>query len=109
MPSPCALSGTIHANPSQALRALELAFARAHVFITEAHQLGGLALVLHWDMEGDHRGQLEAALLAASVRLDIASRQRLREPWEGPLEGSLYLALEHEGPDERVTIPAVPG
>ncbi|MDH4281711.1 MAG: hypothetical protein OEV36_03575 [Myxococcales bacterium] len=109
MPSPCALSGTMHATSAQALRALELAFAEAHVFITEAHQLGGLALVLHWDMEGDHRLQLQAALLAASVRLDVASRQRLQEPWQGSLEGSLHLALEHEGRDEKVKVPAVPG
>ena len=99
----------MHATTSEALQALEHAFAEAHVFVTEAHQLGGLALVLHWDMEGDHRRQLEAALLAASVRLDIASRHRLHEPWDGTLEGSLYVALEHEGRDEKVQIPSVPG
>jgi len=99
----------MHATTSKALQALERAFTEAHVFITEAHQLGGLALVLHWDMEADHRLHLEAALLAVSVRLDIASRQRLHEPWEGTLEGSLYVALEHEGRDEKVQIPSVPG
>ncbi|UCF47010.1 MAG: hypothetical protein JSU89_07465 [Myxococcales bacterium] len=99
----------MNATPAQALRALEDAFAEAHVFITEAHQLGGLALVMHWDMEGDHRRQLEAALLEVLLRLDIASRQRLHEPWEGPLEGSLYVALEHEGPDDKVKVPSVPG
>jgi hypothetical protein len=99
----------MHATTAEALQALEHAFAEAHVFITEAHQLGGLALVLHWDMEADHRVQLEATLLAAAVRLDIASRQRLHEPWQGTLEGSLYVALEHEGPDEKVPIPSVPG
>ena len=96
-------------TPSRALTALERAFNEAHVFITEAHQLGGLALVLHWDMEGDHRRQLEAALLEVSLRLDLESRQRLQEPWHGPLEGSLYVALEHEGRDEKIPIPAVPG
>jgi hypothetical protein len=99
----------MQATTSEALHALEQAFTEAHVFITEAHQLGGLALVLHWDMEADHRVQLEATLLAVSVRLDIASRQRLHEPWEGALEGSLYVALEHEGRDEKVQIPSVPG
>jgi hypothetical protein len=99
----------MHATASEALHALEQAFAEAHVFLTEAHQLGGLALVLHWDMEADHRRQLEAALLEISLRLDLSSRQCLSEPWNGTLEGSLYVALEHEGPDERVTVPAVPG
>jgi hypothetical protein len=99
----------MHATASEALHALERAFAQAHVFLTEAHQLGGLALVLHWDMEADHRRQLEAALLEISLRLDLSSRQCLSEPWIGVLEGSLYVALEHEGPDERVTVPAVPG
>ena len=99
----------MHATASEALHALEQAFAPAHVFLTEAHQLGGLALVLHWDMEADHRRQLEAALLEISLRLDLSSRQGLSEPWNGTLEGSLYVALEHEGPDERVTVPAVPG
>jgi len=109
MSSPCALSGIMHATAAEALPAVERAFANAHVFLTEAHQLGGLALVLHWDMEADHRRQLEAALLAVSLRLDIPSRERLSEPWTGTLEGSLYVALEHEGPDQRITIPAVPG
>ena len=99
----------MHATASEALHALERAFAQAHVFLTEAHQLGGLALVLHWDMEADHRRQLEAALLEISLRLDLSSRQCLSEPWKGTLEGSLYVALEHEGPDQRVTVPAVPG
>ncbi len=99
----------MHATTAQALQGLEHAFAEAHVFITEAHQLGGLALVMHWDMEGDHRRRLEAALLEVSLRLDIASRQRLHDPWKGPLEGSLYVALEHEGPDEKVRVPSVPG
>jgi hypothetical protein len=99
----------MHATAAEALHALERAFVEAHVFLTEAHQLGGLALVLHWDMEADHRRQLEAALLEVSLRLDLASRQRLREPWKGTLDGSLYVALEHEGPDQRVSVPSVPG
>jgi hypothetical protein len=99
----------MHATASEALHALEQAFAQAHVFLTEAHQLGGLALVLHWDMEADHRRQLEAALLEISLRLDLSSRQCLSEPWNGTLEGSMHVALEHEGPDQRVTVPAVPG
>jgi len=99
----------MQATVAEALHALEQAFAEAHVFITEAHQLGGLALVLHWDMEADHRRQLEAALLAVSLRLDLASRECLHEPWEKTLEGSLYVALEHEGRDEKVKVPSVPG
>ena len=99
----------MHAHAGPALLALERAFNSAHVFITEAHQLGGLALVLHWDMEGDHRRQLESALLDGGVRLDLPSRHRLHDKWEGPLEGSLYVALEHEGRDERIPVPAVPG
>lgn len=99
----------MQAHPGPALQAVERAFQSAHVFITEAHQLGGLALVLHWDMEGDHRRHLESALLQAGVRLDISSRERLHEPWRGPTEGSLYVALEHGGRDERISVPAVPG
>ena len=106
---PVALSATMRAHAGPALQLLERAFNSAHVYITEAHQLGGLALVLHWDMEGDHRLQLESALLDAGARLDIPSRQRLRDAWHGPSEGSLYVALEHEGRDERIPIPAVPG
>ncbi len=99
----------MRATAAEALQSLERAFAEAHVFITEAHQLGGLALVLHWDMEADHRREFEAALLAVLLRLDIESRKRLHDPWQGALEGSLYVALEHGGRDERVTVPAVPG
>ena len=99
----------MHATPAEAVHATEVAFARAHVFLTEAHQLGGLALVVHWHMEGDHRIQLADALLEASIALDDASLERLRKPWEGVLIGSLHVNLEHEGPDDRIPVPAVPG
>lgn len=105
----CALHGTMHATAAEALRALERAFNKAHVFITEAHQLGGLALVVHWDMEGDHRQQLVDALLEVSVNLDDDTFEELRGPWEGPLTGSLHVTLEHEGRDSKIPVPAVPG
>ena len=35
------------ARDGEALRALEAAFSKAHVFITEAHQLGGLESVVY--------------------------------------------------------------
>lgn len=109
MSEPCLLYATMHATAAEALHALEVAFEQAHVFLTEAHQLGGLALVVHWDMEGDHRRQLADALLAASVHLDDASLENLRTPWTGVLTGSLHVNLEHEGRDEKVPVPAVPG
>jgi hypothetical protein len=105
----CALKATMHATPSEALQAVERAFARAHVFLTEAHQLGGLALVVHWDMEGDHRQLLVDALLEASVDLDESAFDALQGPWNGGLTGSLHVTLEHGGRDSKVPVPAVPG
>ena len=109
MPDDCALKATMHATPDEALQAVERAFARAHVFLTEAHQLGGLALVVHWDMEGDHRQLLVDALLEEGVDLDESAYEELRGPWEGVLTGSLHVTLEHEGRDSKVPVPAVPG
>ena len=99
----------MHATPSEALQAVERAFAKAHVFVTEAHQLGGLALVVHWDMEGDHRQLLVDALLEATVDLDESAFDALRGPWKGELAGSLHVTLEHGGRDSKVPVPAVPG
>ncbi len=105
----CALTATMHATPSEALQAVERAFAKAHVFLTEAHQLGGLALVVHWDMEGDHRQLLVDALLEESVELDEGAFEELRGDWRGVLTGSLHVTLEHGGRDSKVSVPAVPG
>lgn len=105
----CALTGTMQAYPAEALQAVEHAFTKARVFVTEAHQLGGLALVLHWDMEGDHRQLLVDALLEASVDLHESSFEALCGPWEGELTGSLHITLEHGGRDSKVPVPAVPG
>jgi len=99
----------MQATPAEALQAVERAFARAHVFLTEAHQLGGLALVVHWDMEGDHRQLLVDALLEASVDLDESAFEALHGPWRGELTGSLHITLEHGGRDSKVPVPAVPG
>ncbi len=109
MSDDCALKATMHATPAEALAALERAFARSHVFLTEAHQLGGLALVLHWDMEGDHRQLLVDALLEESVALDESAFESLQGPWDGVLTGSLHVTLEHGGRDSKVDVPAVPG
>ncbi|MGB8331583.1 MAG: hypothetical protein WCE62_15760 [Polyangiales bacterium] len=109
MSDECALTATMHATASEALQAVERAFAKAHVFLTEAHQLGGLALVAHWDMEGDHRQLLVDALLEESVNLDESAFEALQGPWEGVLTGSLHITLEHEGRDSKVEVPAVPG
>ena len=109
MPSPVSLSATMHATPSVALQALERAFAKAHVFITEAHPLGGLALVVHWDMEGDHRQLLVDALLEQQVQLHGPVFEALQGPWTGPLTGSLHVTLEHEGPYGKAIVPSVPG
>lgn len=105
----CVLTATMQATPAEALQAVERAFARAHVFLTEAHQLGGLALVVHWDMEGDHRQLLVDALLEASVDLDESAFEALQGPWRGELTGSLHVTLEHGGRDSKVPVPAVPG
>ena len=109
MSEDCALTATMHATPNEALSAVERAFAKAHVFLTEAHQLGGLALVVHWDMEDDHRQLLVDALLEESVDLDASAFEALQGPWEGVLTGSLHVSLEHEGRDSKVPVPAVPG
>jgi hypothetical protein len=77
--------------------------------LTEAHQLGGLALVVHWDMEDDHRQLLVDALLEESIDLDESAFEALKGPWEGVLNGSLHVTLEHEGRDSKVPVPAVPG
>jgi hypothetical protein len=100
---------TMHATPSEALQAVERAFARAHVFLTEAHQLGGLALVVHWDMEGDHRQLLVDALVEVEVDLHESAFEALQGPWKGELSGSLHVTLEHGGRDSKVPVPAVPG
>ncbi len=103
------LSATMHATPAKALHAVEEAFNKAHVFVTEAHQLGGLALVVHWDMEGDHRQLLVDALLEADVDLHESVFEELQGLWRGPLTGSLHITLEHEGRDSKVPVPSVPG
>lgn len=105
----CVLTATMHATPSQALQAVERAFNKAHVYVTEAHQLGGLALVVHWDMEADHRQLMVDALDEASVDLHESAYDALRGPWNGELSGSLHITLEHEGRDSKVPVPAVPG
>ena len=99
----------MHATPSGALQAVERAFAKAHVFVTEAHQLGGLALVVHWDMEADHRQLLVDALLEEAVNLHESAFDALKGPWKGELSGSLHVTLEHGGRDSKVPVPAVPG
>lgn len=104
-----ALTATMRATPSEALQAVERAFAKAHVFVTEAHQLGGLALVVHWEMEADHRQLLVDALLEESVLLHESVFEALQGPWEGTLDGSLHVTLEHGGRDSKVPVPAVPG
>lgn len=109
MTDPHALTATMHATPSEALQAVERAFLKAHVFVTEAHQLGGLALVVHWEMEADHRQLLVDALLEAEVNLDESAFEALQGDWQGELEGSLHVTLEHGGRDSKVPVPAVPG
>ncbi len=104
-----ALTANMEATPSEALQALERAFAKAHVFLTEAHQLGGLALVVHWDMEADHRQLLVDALLEESVNLHESAFEALQGPWEDAMTGSLHVTLEHGGRDSKVPVPAVPG
>ncbi len=79
------------------------------MYVTEAHQLGGLALVVHWDMEADHRQLLVDALLDVDVDLDEGVFEELQGPWRGPLTGSLHVTLEHEGRDSKVPVPSVPG
>ena len=109
MSEECALTANMEATPSTALQAVERAFARAHVFLTEAHQLGGLALVVHWDMEADHRQLLVDALLEESVNLHEDAFEELQGPWKGVLTGSLHVTLEHGGRDSKVPVPSVPG
>ncbi|MFZ1865356.1 MAG: hypothetical protein WAU39_14115 [Polyangiales bacterium] len=109
MSNECALTATMHATAAEALQAVERAFAKAHVFVTEAHQLGGLALVVHWDMEGDHRQLLVDALLEAAVNLDEGAFDVLQGSWKGELTGSLHVTLEHGGRDSKVPVPSVPG
>ena len=104
-----ALTANMEATPSGALQAVERAFAKAHVFVTEAHQLGGLALVVHWDMEADHRQLLVDALLEEAVNLHESAFDALKGPWEGAMTGSLHVTLEHGGRDSKVPVPAVPG
>lgn len=99
----------MHATPAEALQAVERAFAKGHVFLTEAHQLGGLALVVHWDMEGDHRQLLVDALLEENVELDESAFEALQGEWPGVMTGSLHVTLEHDGRDSKVPVPAVPG
>ena len=109
MTEPASLTATMQATAPEALQALERAFNRAHVFLTEAHQLGGLALVVHWDMEGDHRQLLVDALLEELVQLHESAFDALQGPWRGTLTGSLHVTLEHGGPDRKSVVPAVPG
>ena len=101
--------GTMRGTVSQALQAVERACLKAHVFVMNAQQLGGLALVAQWEMEGDHRQSFVDALAEQGVFVDEASAETLAGQWLGELSGSLHVSLEHEGPDEKVTIPAVPG
>jgi len=103
------LAASMRATPTEALSAVRSAFSLAHVFLTEAHLLGGLALVVHWDMEEDHRADIVHELNKVAVTLDADSLRGLAAPWTHPIEGSLHVALRHGGPDVKVPVPAVPG
>jgi hypothetical protein len=99
----------MQATASEALQAVERACLKSHVFVLNAQQLGGLALVVQWEMEGDRRQSFVDALAEQTIYLDEASAETLAGPWPGELTGSLHVTLEHEGRDERITIPSVPG
>ncbi|MCA9536059.1 MAG: hypothetical protein KC593_20370 [Myxococcales bacterium] len=103
------LAASMRATPTEALPAVQSAFSLAHVYLTEAHLLGGLALVVHWDMEDDHRADIIDQLGKVAVTLDADSLRGLQAPWTHPLEGSLHVTLLHGGPDVKVPVPAVPG
>ena len=100
------LKARMRGVPSQVMPELHDAFNESHTFVTEAHQLGGLALVLEWDMEADHRIELLAALAKHGAKLDSATAEALVDsPWEGVLQGTLHVGLSHAGPDEKVVVP----
>ena len=108
-PMTAALQATMRGTAAEALQAVERACLKSHVFVMNAERLGGLALVVQWEMEGDRRQSFVDALAEQDVFLDEASADTLAGPWLGELSGSLHVSLDHEGPDEKVTIPAVPG
>lgn len=99
----------MHATASEALQAVERACLKSHVFVLNAQQLGGLALVVRWEMEGDRRQSFVAALAEQTIYLDEVSAETLAGPWPGELTGTLHVTLEHGGRDERIIVPSVPG
>lgn len=103
------LQATMRGTAADALQAVERACLKSHVFVMNAQRLGGLALVVQWEMEGDRRQSFVDALAEQNIFLDEASAETLAGPWEGELSGFLHVSLDHEGPDEKVPVPAVPG
>jgi len=79
--------------------------ALSTVSITRAETLGGLALVVTFECEGDDAPVVLARLREAGVRVTDGEHA----PSSGEVMGMLHLTLAHDGPDERVEIPKVPG
>ncbi len=100
----------MEAAPSQAFHALRQVFDELGIFLDDARQLGGLAIVLAFELDDDGRATLATELEAAGLVLTEASEEALvRGPFRAPWQATLHVSLAHPGPDERIDVPAVPG
>ncbi len=99
------LEGEIEANAATALVVARTALTGAGATITDARQLGGLALVLRFECE-DH--ELAPIVEALDASLDLRKGRGGPPEGEGDVHGSLHLTLVGSG-DEKVEIPAIPG
>jgi len=91
-------------GPAQrALPLLREALSEAGAVITDARQLGGLALVFRFECDDEAVIPIRAALVSvAPLRGEAAPAEG-----EGEICGSLHATLV--GSDEKVVIPNVPG
>jgi len=97
------LTAEIEADATHAWPVVREALAPA--IITHADRLGGLALVLRFECDASRASEVRENLREAGLRVT----RDVRPGAEGDWLGMLHVTLIHDGPDERVEIPDVPG
>ncbi|MCB9616921.1 MAG: hypothetical protein H6722_31180 [Sandaracinus sp.] len=78
--------------------------ALGHVMVTGAERLGGIALVVRFEVAAS-----DAVRTLESLRAVMRITEGESIPSGDELFGHLHVTLAHDGPDERVEIPKVPG
>ncbi len=108
-PPPIHLHAVVHGSTATAAAAVREAFDAAGGVVVGARQLGGLALVFDWELDDASGGQLTKQLAERGVAVDRESIAELDLHSATKMRGTLHVVLVHDGPDEKMVVPAVPG